>query len=141
MAEDKELKDWYNKDSSTVDESTVSIQITSDGTTTQTKESDIKSPTVDDLNTVPVNSPQTDIQQEVISKMAEPELTTKNDAVISMDMTNVHKTYGLLVVIESKLKEYHALAGAQEGDPIRKEGLASDLKSLTRDLADIVGSL
>lgn len=102
---------------------------------------EITLPTTSDLNPVPATSPQADIQKEILNKVTQPELTQKNDAVIAVDKMNAYKAYGILKVIEEKLKMFSVLAGTQMDDPMKKEGLANDLKSLSRELADIIGAL
>lgn len=114
--------DWYNDNS---------IQVATG----------VNPPTVADLNPVPAVSPQADIQQDIINKTAGAQLTMKNDNLIAVDKMNAYKAFGLLKIIEDKLKLFDYYAGAQVEDPIKKEGLANDLKSLSRELADIVGTL
>jgi len=121
----KDLLDWYYDRGIAVPE-----------------EMGIQAPTTSDLNPVPATSPQVDIQREILNKVAQqPELTQKNDAVIAVDKMNAYKAYGLVRAIEEKLKLFNAFAGTQIDDPLKKEGLANDLKTLSRELADIIGAL
>lgn len=117
-----DILDWYN------DRPELSIEVP-------------QQPTVSDLNKVQAVSPQADIQKEILNNLKEPELTQKNDAVIAVDKMNAYKAYGILKVIEEKLKLFNTLAGTQVDDPLKKEGVANDLKSLSRELADIIGAL
>jgi len=103
---------------------------------------EIALPTTSDLNPVPATSPQVDVQREILNRVAQqPELTQKNDAVIATDKMNAYKAYGIVKAIEEKLKLFNAFAGTQIDDPMKKEGLANDLKTLSRELADIIGAL
>jgi len=94
-----------------------------------------------DLNPCQAGSPQDDIQREIIKRETKPELTTKSDELIAREKMIVVKSFGLMKVIESKLSLFHALAGPQIDDPVKKEGLASDIKTLVNELSEIVGSL
>lgn len=98
-------------------------------------------PTTSDLNPVPPLSPQVDIQQELINNALGANLTMKNDPVIAVDKTNIFKAYTLLKVIEQKIMMLNHYSGSQVEDPIKKEGLASDVKALVQNLSDVVGAL
>ncbi len=98
-------------------------------------------PTTSDLNPVPPSSPQVDIQQELINNALGANLTMKNDPVIAVDKTNIYKAYTLLKIIEQKIKMLNHYSGSQVEDPIKKEGLASDVKALVQNLSDITGAL
>lgn len=141
MADDKqEILEWYNDKPEGADEY-VLIKKSEYERTSSSNNSTENPPMTSDLNPVPSDSPQVDIQQELINRAMGHEISQKNDALIATDKANAYKAYAVTELIEKKLKMFSALAGAHEEDPLRKEGIANDLKTLSRELADIIGAL
>ncbi|HUS48899.1 MAG TPA: hypothetical protein VMZ91_01935 [Candidatus Paceibacterota bacterium] len=94
-----------------------------------------------DLGDVPIDSPQGDIQKEIIKKEMGAQLSTQNDQVIAQDKIKIYKATGLIKVIEARLARLAALTTPYTDDAIKKEDLASDIKKLANELTEIVGSL
>ena len=94
-----------------------------------------------DLGDAPPESPQADIQKEIIKKEMGSQLSTQNDQVIAQDRIRIYKATGIIKVIEGRLARLAALTAPYADDAIKKEDLASDIKKLANELTEIVGSL
>jgi hypothetical protein len=94
-----------------------------------------------DLSLEKPESPQADIQKEIINQELGKQLTTQSDPLIVKDKLRIHKAIGIVEVIKRKLLMFDALAGPQIDDPVKKEDIASSLKILVNDLSEILGSL
>lgn len=94
-----------------------------------------------DLNNIPVDSPQGEIQKEILNRETGTQLSTQNDQVIAQDRIRIFKATGIIKVLEGRLARLAALTTPYADDAIKKEDLASDIKKLANELTEIVGSL
>jgi hypothetical protein len=106
-----------------------------------TERSDLESPSSADMSSVPPNSPQSDIQREIERKDREQEQPTTADEVAYEDKKKIYRAYGMLEVLEDKMKQLYAMTNAYQNEPQKREQLAMDIKQISRDLADMVGEL
>jgi len=130
-----ELLEWYNGLPGQSDQQTV-VVVKGEEDNAPPK------PTLSDLSTVPDDSQQVDIQKEILSKsLQNQDLMSKNDELIAQNKMNAHKAYGLVKVIEEKLKIYSYLSGKELDDPMRLEGITGDIKTIINELSQVAAKL
>lgn len=102
---------------------------------------DVDEPSTADMSQTPPESPQNDIQREIEKKDKEQEQPTTADEVVQNDKKKMYKAFGMVEVLENKLKELYSMTDAYQNEPQKREQLASDVKQISADIVDLLSEL
>lgn len=154
MENNKDLLEWYYGNNSSSDLDVVISNLkrgglgAGDGTGPgkgpcgqEVRKSEIDEPSTADMSSVPPESPQDDIQKEIERQSREKEQPTTADEVAYEDKRKMYRAFGMMEVLQGKMKELYHMTNAYENEPQRREQLAQDVKQLTRELSDLVSEV
>lgn len=105
------------------------------------RKSELDEPSTADMSQTPPESPQNDIQREIERQDKENEQPTTADQVAYEDKKKMYRAFGMVEVLEAKIKELYSMTNSYQNEPEKREQLSSDLKQITRELADLVSEI
>jgi len=105
------------------------------------RRSEIDEPSTTDMSSVPPESPQSDIQAEIRKRQEREKEQPTTDEVAYEDKRKMYRAFGMMDVLQGKMKELYSMTNAYQNKPQRREQLYQDVKQITRELSDSLSEL